>query len=121
MINDLPLNQLITVVFDVEEPKRHVIVVIEDASDDDAAVANEDWARKAFTLDDLFGSIVVHAEVTVTENDGVPEHYTGESFDGGAVLRELDGVDPSSVTFADYLRRAPLRAYGDSDLEPPKH
>lgn len=101
MLSDLPLEQLITVVFEVAEPKRRVVVVIKDAVDGTAAEMTADWAREAFTLDDLFGSIVPHAEVTVTENDGEPEYYTGETFDCGAVLRELDGVEPTSVTFAD--------------------
>jgi hypothetical protein len=101
MLSDLPLEQLITVVFEVAEPKRRVVVVIKDAADGTAAELSADWARGDFTLDDLFGSIVPHAEVTMTENDGEPEHYTGETFRGGEVLRELDGVEPTSVTFAD--------------------
>lgn len=107
---DLPLEQLITVVFEVAEPRRRVVVAIEDAPDGTAAEMTADWANKAFTLDDLLGSIVPHAKVVVTENDGNPEHYTGETFDAGSVLRELDGVEPTSVTFADLPLPRPVGA-----------
>lgn len=100
-IRDLPLEQQITVTFDTEEPKRQVVVVILDAAETSAADENAHWAAGAFTVDDVFGSIVEHAEVTVTENGGDPERYTGESFDAGSVLRELDGVAPTSVVFVD--------------------
>jgi 23S rRNA U2552 (ribose-2'-O)-methylase RlmE/FtsJ len=97
---DLPLTQRITVLFDVEEPKRHVEVVILDAADDNAATVTADWAADAFTLEDLFGAVLDHAKVAVTEN-GETQTFTGKEFHGGLVLRELDGVDPTSVTFED--------------------
>jgi hypothetical protein len=99
-LRDLPLTQKITAVFETEEPARRVEVVILDTVDGPAEEMNADWARGDFTLDDLFASCVPQAVITVTENGNV-ETYDGISFDDGAVLRELDGVDPVSVVFED--------------------
>jgi hypothetical protein len=99
-MTDLALNQLITIVFETDEPKWRVIVVALDAADDNAADATEQWRDGAFNIDDLLGSFQRTAQIEVTEN-GRTEHYTGEQFDAGAVLRELDGVEPARVTFAD--------------------
>lgn len=44
--------------------------------------------------------MLFHAQVEVTEN-GETTCYTGEMFQDGGVLVDLDGVDPVSVTFED--------------------
>jgi len=99
-MNDLTLNMLITVVFDTDEPRRHVVLTARDATDDDAAAMTEQWAAGEFAIDDLLGSFWSTAEIEVAEA-GEVERYTGAEFDAGSMLRELDGVEPTFVTFAD--------------------
>jgi hypothetical protein len=103
MINgDFPLDQKITITFRTDEPARQVVVTILDNSD---GVSAEDstaaYAANQFSLDDILGTLTRNAEITVEENGNV-EHYTGATFDDGGVLRDLDGVEPVSVIFADY-------------------
>jgi hypothetical protein len=97
---DLALNQLITIVFETDEPRRRVVLTVKDAVDDNAAAMAEQFAAAEFTIDDLLGSFWRAAEIEVAENGNV-ERYTAAEFDAGAVLRELDGAEPTSVTFAD--------------------
>lgn len=98
---DIPLDQKITIQFADDEVGRGVRIVILDSSDGTAAENAAGYAADEFTLDDLFCTLLFHAEVEVTEN-GETTRYTGETFQDGAVLVDLDGVEPVSVTFEDY-------------------
>ncbi len=102
---DIPLNQRITIQFPDDALGRGVRVVIVDGQDETAADNNAAWAQSLFHLDDLLCTLLSHAQVEVTEA-GCTDRYTGETFQDGAVLVDLDGVDPVSVVFED-LEQAP--------------
>lgn len=97
---DFPLNQKITIVFDTDEPPRHIVLTIIDSQDDNAAGNTEAWAAGDFELDDLLCTLARNAEITLEEN-GNTESYTGATFEDGGMLVDLDGVEPTSVTFVD--------------------
>jgi hypothetical protein len=97
---NIPLNQRIIIQFPDDEVGRGVRIEILDGQDDDAAGNAAAWAAGEFSLDDLLFTLLSHAQIEVTEADETT-CYTGETFQDGAVLRDLDGVEPASVTFAD--------------------
>ncbi len=98
--SDIPLNQRIIIQFPDDEVGRGVRIEILDGQDDNAAGNAAAWAEGAFSLDDLLFTLLGHAQIEVTEA-GETTHYTGETFQDGGVLCDLDGVEPASVTFAD--------------------
>lgn len=64
-------------IVDGEKWRLHVVIVGE--CDDTAAEATRDWAAKEFDIDDLFGSVALDAQVTVTLN-GETDQMTGADF-----------------------------------------
>lgn len=99
-MTDIELNQQITITFKTDEPARDITLVVLDAAETDAATATADYRAGTFDLDDLLGSIWGGAQITYTEN-GETEQLTGEQFHTTHPLRDLDGVEPVSVTFED--------------------
>lgn len=99
----LPLTQRTTVQFG--EDGRNVSVVILDAADDTAANLATAYGENQFTVDDIFWCAGDEAQIEVREAGNVTT-YTGETFDHGGVLVDLDGVDPLWVKFED-LQDAP--------------